>query len=311
MTSVAKSMAKDFPATNKNLGVTVSPLRDELARGASLLGDGDVRGPLLVLLGAVAAVLLITCANVANLLLARGTARRRELALRQALGANPRRVLRQLLTESGVLAGLGLAAGMAISTLSLGYLARLIPGTLPSGTAPTLDLRVLGFTGGITLLTVLLFGAGPAISAARVNFADAVKKGIGRGAVARKPIAGNALVVGEIALTVVLLAVAGLLLRSYARLLAVDPGFRPDHLLIAETPLSPSKYADAASHEDFYTRVLDRVRALPGVSSAGYVSNPPLMFTGGRAFIMAEGQPPPRPDEFVRYLASTRGVSTG
>jgi predicted permease len=255
--------------------------------------------------------LLITCANLANLLLARGTARRKELAVRQALGANHGRVLRQLLTESAVLAGLGLGLGIALSAASLDYLSRLVPGTLPNGTAPALDWRVLGFTGGITLLTVLLFGAGPALVAARVDFAGAIRKGIGRGTGPRGRLAGNALVVGEIALTVVLLAAAGLLLRSYARLLDVDPGFRPDHLLIAETGLSPSKYGDAAGRKAFYADVLERTRALPGVSSAGYVTNPPLLFLGGRAFIAAEGQPPPPPGDFARNIASVRGVSTG
>ena len=311
MSAVAKSLERDYPAFNTNLGVAVEPLRDELARGSDLLGESDVRDTLFILLGAVAAVLLITCTNVANLLLARGTARRKELAVRQALGANHARVLRQLLTESAVLAGLGLVVGVALSAASLGYLARLIPGTLPNGTAPALDWRVLGFTGGITLVTVLLFGVGPAFAATRIDFADAVMRGIGRGAGPRGVLARNALVVGEIALTVVLLAAAGLLLRSYARLLDVDPGFRPDHLLVAETSWSPSKYGDAPSRRAFFADVLERTRALPGVTSAGYVTNPPLTFLGGRAFFVAEGQPPPEPGDFGRNIASVRGVSGG
>ncbi len=311
MSAVAKTLEKDYPQSNTNLGVAVTPLREELASGSALLGESDVRDTLFILLGAVAAILLITCANVANLLLARGTARRKELAVRQALGANHARVLRQLLTESVVLATLGLVVGVAFSAASLGYLSRLIPGTLPSGTLPTLDLRVLGFTCGVTFLTALLFGVGPALAAARVDFAEAVVRSVGRSAGRRGAIARNALVTGEIALTVVLLAAAGLLLRSYARLLDVDPGFRPDHLLVAETDWSPSKYGDAASRKAFYADVLERTRALPGVTSAGYVTNPPLMFLGGRALILAEGQPPPQPGELARNLASVRGVSTG
>jgi putative ABC transport system permease protein len=263
------------------------------------------------LLSAVAVVLLITCANIANLLLARGAARRRELAVRQALGANRARVLRQLLTESVVLASLGLVVGIAFSAASLGYLSRLIPGTLPNGTAPALDLRVLAFTCGVTFFTALLFGVGPALAAARVDFANAVTRGVGRGAGPRGALARNALVTGEIALTVMLLAAAGLLLRSYARLLDVDPGFRPDHLLVAETDWSPSKYGDAASRKAFYAGVLERTRALPGVTSAGFVTNPPLMFLGGRAFFFAEGQPPPERGDFARNIASIRGVSVG
>jgi putative ABC transport system permease protein len=311
MGAVAKSLEKDYPESNTNVGVAVVPLHEDLASGSALLGESDVRDTLFVLLGAVAVVLLITCANIANLLLARGAARRRELAVRQALGANQARVLRQLLTESVVLASLGLVVGIAFSAASLGYLSRLIPGTMPSGTVPALDLRVLGFTCGVTFLTALLFGVGPALAAARVDFANAVTRGVGRGAGPRGALARNALVAGEIALTVVLLAAAGLLLRSYARLLDVDPGFRPDHVLVAETDWSPSKYADAASRKAFYAGVLERTRALPGVTSAGFVSNPPLTFQGGRAFIMAEGQPPPPSGEFARNIASIRVVSTG
>jgi putative ABC transport system permease protein len=311
MSAVAKSLAKDYPESNTNLGAAVVPLRAELASGAALLGESDVRDTLFVLLAAVAVVLLITCANIANLLLARGAARRRELAVRQALGANHARVLRQLLTESIVLASLGLVIGIAFSAASLGYLSRLIPGTLPTGTAPAIDLRVLGFTCGVTFFTALLFGVGPALAAARVDFANAVTRGVGRGAGPRGALARNALVTGEIALTVMLLAAAGLLLRSYSRLLDVDPGFRPDRLLVAETDWSPSKYGDAGSRKAFYASVLERTRALPGVTSAGFVTNPPLMFLGGRAFIAAEGQPLPEAGDFARNIASGRGVSTG
>ncbi len=171
--------------------------------------------------------------------------------------------------------------------------------------------RVLGFTCGVTFLTALLFGVGPALAAARVDFANAVTRGVGRSAGPRAALARNALVTGEIALTVVLLAAAGLLLRSYARLLDVDPGFRPDHLLVAETDWSPSKYGDAASRKAFYADVLERTRALPGVTSAGFVTNPPLTFQGGKFLILGEGQPPPQPGEFERNIMSVRTVSAG
>jgi putative ABC transport system permease protein len=311
MSAISKSLEKDYPQSNTNLGVAVVPLREDLASGSSLLGESDVRDTLIVLLAAVAAVLLITCANIANLLLARGAARRKELAVRQALGANQARVLRQLLTESIVLAGLGLVVGIAFSSASLGYLARLIPGTLPSGTAPALDARVLAFTCCVTFLTALLFGVGPALAAARVDFANAVTRGVGRASGPRGSLARNALVTGEIALTVMLLAAAGLLLRSYARLLDVDPGFRPDHVLVAETNWAPSKYSDAASRKAFYAAVLERTRALPGVTSAGFVTNPPLTFVGGRMFIVPDGQPLPPPGDIARNIASVRGVSAG
>jgi ABC-type antimicrobial peptide transport system permease subunit len=285
MGTIAKSLEKDYPQSNTNLGVALVPLREQLASGSALLGESDVRDTLFILLGAVAAVLLITCANVANLLIARGAARRKELAVRQALGANRARVLRQLLTESVVLASLGLVAGVAFSAGSLGYLSRLVPGTLPSGTAPALDARVLGFTCGVTFLTALLFGVGPALAAARVDFANAVTRGIGRRSGSHGALARNALVAGETALTVM--------------------------LLVAETDWSPPKYGDAASRRAFFADVLERTRSLPGVTSAGFVTNPPLMFLGGRAFIAAEGQPPPPPGDFARNIASIRGVSAG
>jgi putative ABC transport system permease protein len=302
MTTVAQSLQTEY-RENDGVGVSVAPLHEQLAR--------DARPALFVLLGAVGLLLLITCSNVANLLLARGAHRRREIALRQALGAARGRLLRQLLTESAVLAGFGVVAGVVASTVAFGYLSRLIPGTFPTGTSPSLDWRVLAFTAGISLLTALLFGAGPALAATRPGFGDALKKGIGAGGAARGARARNALVVAEVALTGVLLVAAGLLLRSYAALLAVDPGFAPQNLLIAETELSPTKYAELSRRTAFYDGVRERVDALPDVSRAGYTNDAPLLFKGGRAYVTIEGQPPPRPQDFARNITSDRVVSPG
>jgi putative ABC transport system permease protein len=302
MTTVAQSLQTEY-RENDGVGVSVAPLHEQLAR--------DARPALFVLLGAVGLLLLITCSNVANLLLARGAHRRREIALRQALGAARGRLLRQLLTESAVLAGFGVVAGVVASTVAFGYLSRLIPGTFPTGTSPSLDWRVLAFTAGISLLTALLFGAGPALAATRPGFGDALKKGIGAGGAARGARARNALVVAEVALTGVLLVAAGLLLRSYAALLAVDPGFAPQNLLIAETELSPTKYAELSRRTAFYDGVRERVDALPGVVRAGYTNDAPLLFKGGRAYVTIEGQPPPRPQDFARNITSDRVVSPG
>ena len=170
---------------------------------------------------------------------------------------------------------------------------RLIPATFPGGSGPGLDWRVLAFTVALTVLTVLLFGAGPAFAAARRGFNETLKKGVGGNAEPRSGRMRNALVVAEITFTVVLLAAAGLLLRSYAAVLAVDPGFRADNLLVAETALAPSKYGELADRTEFYRRVVERVNALPGVESAGYVNFAPLLLKGGRAYVSIEGQPPP------------------
>jgi predicted permease len=288
--------------------VVVVPLRDTLARGG--VTTRDIRPTVLALLGAVTLVLLIACANVANLMLARAATRQKELAIRKALGAARGRVLRQLLTESAVLAGLGVLGGLGLAAACFGYLTRLLPTTLPASATLTLDSRVLALTVGAALVTVLLFGAGPAFAAARRDFGAAFGRALGaHGANARR--VRTTLVVAEIALTVVLLAGAGLLLRSYAAVLAVDPGFETEGRLLVDTPLSPSQYPTAADRDAFYRSVLERVRALPGVDSAGYTNFAPLVIKGGRSVTAIEGRPRPTEQEMFRTVAQNRGVSAG
>jgi putative ABC transport system permease protein len=287
--------------------VAVEPLRETLA-GASR-GTGDPGPTLTALLGAVALVLLIACANVANLLLARATVRQKELAIRKALGAARGRVLRQLLTESAVLAGLGVIVGLGLAGACFGYLTRLLPVTLPASTTLALDARVLALTVGAALVTVLLFGAGPAFVAARRDFGAAFGRAVGAHGGTKR--LRTMLVVAEIALTVVLLAGAGLLLRSYAAVLAVDPGFEAEARLVVDTPLVMSRYPNPADRDGFYRRVLERVRALPGVESAGYTSFVPLVMKGGRSITLVEGRPRPEPEAIVRTIAQDRGVSAG
>ena len=302
LTAIAKTLEQEYPASNTGMGATIAALHEHMAR--------DARPTLFILLRAVGIVLLITCTNVANLLLARGAGRLKELALRKALGAAHGRIVRQLITESAVLAAVSVAIGIVISTLSFGYLARLMPGTFPEGAGPGFDWRVLTFTAGIALSTVLLFGAGPALAAARLDVNESLKKSVGQSGTRRKGRMRDALVVGEITLTVVLLVAAGLLLRSYAQILAVDVGFRPQNLLIAETALSPNQYGEAATRAAFYERVLERVSALPGVAGAGYVNFPPLTFKGGRVGVTIDGRPAPAPEDFVRYITSDRAISS-
>ena len=288
--------------------VVVVPLRKTLARGD--LTARDVRPTLIALLGAVALVLLIACANVANLMLARATVRQKEFAIRKALGAARGRVLRQLLTESTLLAAMSVLVGLGLAAACFGYLTRLLPATLPASTDLALDSRVLALTIGAALVTVLLFGAGPAFAAARRDFGAAFGRAVGaHGAKARR--LRTTLVVAEIALTVVLLAGAGLLLRSYAAVLAVDPGFEAEGQLLVDTPLAPSRYPTPAERDAFYHSVLERVRALPGVESAGYTNFAPLVIKGGRSVTFVEGRPRPSQEELFRTVAQNRGVSPG
>ncbi len=306
MAAIATALRAESPA--RGLPATIEPLRETLARGAGPVAD-IVRPALLALLGAVGLVLLIACANVANLILARAAGRQKELAIRKALGAARGRVLRQLLTESVLLAATGAVVGLGIAAACFGYLSRLLPATLPASAGLALDWRVLALTTGAALVTVLLFGAGPAFAAARRDIGLGGRAVGTRGRAARR--LRTTLVAAEIALTVVLLAGAGLLLRSYANVLAIDPGFDTDGLLVAETVLSESRYRTSADYDVFYRRVLDEVRALPGVDGAGYASYAPLTTAGGRSVVFLDGRPRPEPAEILRNLATTRSASPG
>jgi predicted permease len=300
--AVASAMQSEKPNGTGQSKFTISRLQEHLGR--------EARPTFYMLVAAVAMILLITCANVANLLLARGTQRDKELAVRKAIGAGSARVLRQLLTESAVLAAGGVALGVVLSTFALAYLVRLVPRTFPIGSGLAIDWRVLSFAIVLSVLTVLLFGAGPALLASRRGFNAALRSG-GASVARRSGRMRNALVVAEITLTVVLLAAAGLLLRSYTAVLAVDPGFRADHLLLVETPLAPSKYGKLEARTDYYRRVLERVRALPGVASAGYGNLPPLVFKGFRVYVSIEGEPPPATADFARHIVADRTAGEG
>jgi predicted permease len=243
-------------------------------------------------------------------MLARATIRQRELAIRKALGAARGRVLRQLLTESTAVAGLGALIGLGIAAACFGYLKRLLPATLPASTTLALDLRVLALTIGAAFVTVLLFGAGPAFAAARRDFGAAFGRSVGAHG-ARAGRLRTTLVVAEVSLTVVLLAGAGLLLRSYAAVLSVDPGFETEGRLLVDTPLAPSRHPTPADRDAFYHGVLERVRALPGVESAGYTNFAPLVIKGLRSVTFVEGRPRPDQEGLFRTVAQNRGVSAG
>lgn len=250
---------------------------------------GDVRPLLLVLLAAVGLVLLIACANVGNLLLARGLGRERELAVRTALGAGRGRIVRQLLTESLLLAALGGALGIALSTLALRLLVRLLPPDTPRLAEVTVDLRVLGFALLATLLAGLLFGALPALRLTGSRMLPALRQGGGAGAsasVSRRTLS-SALVVTEIALAVVLVTGAGLLIRSFLELRQVDPGFRGESVLSARITPPTAGSGDGARAREIQERVLARVAALPGVLRAAATSQLPFdRQAGGSAFFI-------------------------
>jgi putative ABC transport system permease protein len=284
---VARRLEQAYPETHAHRAVTVIPLHQELVDG--------VRPALLILLGAVGLVLLIACANVANLLLARAAHRQRELALRSALGAGRRRLLAQLLTESMVLAVAAGVLGALIGSLGLRGLAALVPADAGLPQRLGVDRTVLAFTAGLSLITGVVFGLLPALQASRPDLVAVLREG-GRsvGGAARRRFR-DGLVVAEIALSLVLLVGAGLLLRSVLALQSADPGFRTDRLLTMEFRLPTSRYAQPAQIAAFFREVLERMRAVPGVESVALVRAVPFSGNGGSSAYEIESTPPPAP----------------
>jgi putative ABC transport system permease protein len=247
---------------------------------------GEARRPLLLLLVSVGVVLLIACANLASLLLARGASRRHEIALRGALGASRGRIVRQLLTESLVLSAFGLGGGLLLARWTFSFLEQLVPPAMTLFAHPALDGRTIAVAAGVALVTSALFGLAPAMQAARLAVADALKGG-------RRTVSSaqgrGALVVAEVALTLVLLVAAGLLLQTFHRMRYTDLGIRPDHVLTLRTALPLERYSEAARRRAFYERVLETVQRLPGVVGAGYTTSVPLEWKGGTSVFAIEG----------------------
>jgi putative ABC transport system permease protein len=251
-----------------------------------------VRPALLILLGAVAFVLLIACANVANLLLARAAIREKEIAIRLALGAGRSRIVRQLLTESAVLGIVGGAVGLLLAVWGLDALLALSPADVPRLDQTGIDIRVLAFTLAVSLLTGLIFGLVPALQASNADLNDALKEG-GRGTTGgmRGIRIRNLLVVSEIALSLVLLVGSGLLIRSFIRLQQFELGFNPEHLLTMRIQLPGSKYREPNQIAGFYKQLLERMEAMPGVQSAGAISSIFLTDTPQSTSFTIEGRP--------------------
>jgi predicted permease len=255
---------------------------------------GDIRPALLVLLGAVALVLLIACANVANLMLARATARHKEMAIRTALGASRTRIIRQLLTESVLLSVLGGGLGLLLAMWGVDLLLKINEGRIPRSYEIGLDMNVLLFTLGVSLLTGIIFGLAPAFQTSKIQLNDTLKEGGRTGTGTIRHRLRDLLVVAEVSLTVVILIGAGLLLRSFMRLQEVSPGFKPQNLLVMQVSLPNFKYKEAQQKTLFYQEMLEKVRALPGVKSAGTISALPMSGMNSSGSFRIEGREVPQ-----------------
>ena len=271
MQTIGARLAQQYPDFNTDWSVNVVPLRTQMT--------GEIRRPLFILLGAVAFVLLIACANVANLLLARASARRKEIAVRAGLGANRWRIARQLLTESVMLSVIGGTLGVLVAWWGTKALVALSPPQLIDLKSVSVNLPVLAFTLGLSVLTGIVFGLVPALEATRFDLHDSLKEG-------GKSVGGstgshrlrNVFVVTQVALALVLLVGAGLLVKSLNRLQAVDTGFNPNNLLTMRVNVLPRKYDTDQKRISFFKQAVERMKTIPGVEAAGAIDTPP--FTG-------------------------------
>jgi putative ABC transport system permease protein len=290
MSAIAARLEQQYPRDNTGYTARLVTITEDTV--------GELRPALLMLMGAVVFVLLIACANVGNLLLARSTARQKEMAIRTALGAARGRIVRQLLTESVLLAILGGALGLLMAAWGMSVIESLGSKAFPSLNDIAIDMRVLGFTIAISLLTGIVFGLAPAMHASKPDFNESLKEG-GRyaGAGTSRSRLGGALVVAEVAMALVLLICAGLMIRSVVRLSDVSPGFNPQNLLTLNASLQRSKYPNASSWLAFYNRLIERTEALPGVKAAGIVSVLPLSKNFDGRGLAVEDHPKPRGEE--------------
>jgi predicted permease len=284
MKTISARLAEAYPADDKGWGAVVIRLHDDLVN--------DVRPALLVLMGAVGFILLIACVNVTNLSLARIFGRHKEVAIRTALGASPARIMRQILVESVVLALAGGALGLAYARFGIRLIMAFLSGRLPSSVAASIDTKVLAFTAAVAVLTGIIAGIAPALELSRANVNQGLKQGLGR---TDSGSGGNrtrkTLVVVEVSLSLVLLVGAGLMIRSFQLLREVNPGFESHGVLTMTAAVSRAKFPGPLAQVSFFERVLDRVRTLPGVVSAGVIDAIPLGSDGSHQPIAVEGRP--------------------
>jgi predicted permease len=304
MAGIAAQLAREYPASNAWVtGAAVIGLREEML--------GDVRLGLWVLACGVGSVLLIACANVAGLLLARAAGREREMAVRAALGAGRLRLIRQSMAEALALSLAGGAVGFLFAMWTIPFLQRLVPTTLAGWSQPHLDWRLLGFTFLVSTVSALVFGATPAVSISEVDLSNALQRG-GRAGIGGRTRLRRWLVISEVAIAVVLSVGAGLLVQTLWTLAHVEMGYRPEGVLTMRTNLpgsAESAYRNFPARADFYQRVLERVRSIPGVTSAGYTTYLPLTNRGGTSGFTIEGAPPPAPGQ--ERDANHRVISAG
>jgi putative ABC transport system permease protein len=284
LTTIAQDLSQRFPTSNAGRGVWLEPLHDRLV--------GNVRRALLVLLGGVAVVLLIACANVSSLLLARATTRQREMAIRSALGAPRRRLVQQLVVESVLLAALGGVAGLFAGYWAVKVLVTLLPEDMPRIADIALDYRVAAAGILMSLLAAVLFGLAPAVQVSRTDARTAMREGE-RGTTGARAWTRSGLVVAEIALTLVLLVSAGLVANSFIRLQRVDPGFATEQVMLVPLPLPQLKYTDGKRQAAFYERVLDGVSQRPEIASAAIFFPNPLEGANASGSFTIDGRPEP------------------
>lgn len=292
MVGITKRLEQQYPIYNTGTSADVMRLHDRLVQ--------NVRPALLLLLGAVSLVLLIGCVNVANLLLARAASRGREIAIRTSMGATRWRIVRALLTESVLISLAGGALGLLVARAALGPLLRLAEGSVPQIFSIGLDRSVLLFTFVVSVLTGLVFGTIPALRTANLDLRETLNEGA-RGSTSgpgHRRLRGI-LVASEIAFAMLLLIGSGLLLRSFSRLQEVSPGFQPDHLLVADLPVSDKTYAKPEQRFQFFDRIVDRAKTLPGVQSAGAASFLPVSGGGSLLNFNIAGRPPKTPHDYL------------
>src|SRR5262249_47733342 len=299
MSAIAQGLEQAFPDLNKGLGISVVPFQLQLT-------GSNVRLALWTLFGAVVFVLLIACTNVANLMLARSIAREREMAIRIALGASRLRLIRQLLTESGLLAILGGAGGLLIASWSIQVLLRFSPLSIRDPDKVAIDAKVLAFTTVVSLITGMLFGLAPALKISQAHPGVALKEGrSASGGVGGRRLRGL-LVITEFSLAVLLLAGAGLLIRSFMQLQRVDSGFDPQRVLLVQT--APARNSSADQWRVFYQQVSDRIAALPGVAAAGLTEE--ILISGNPDGLISIERASPDSSEPVR-IPFRRDVISG
>jgi putative ABC transport system permease protein len=302
MSTIAARLEQQYPDTNAQRGVRLVTLPEDTVY--------QVKPMLLVMTAVVAFVLLIACANVANLMLARAASRQKEVAIRAALGASRWRVVRQFLTESVLLALAGGAGGLLLALWGIDLLKAAVPGDMAQWLygwdSVGLDLRVLGFTLAVSVATGVVFGIAPAVQAARPDLNESLKEGE-RGSTAGRHRLRNALVVAEVSLALVLLVGAGLMIKSFLRLIHVEPGFDPKNVLTVSMSLPSTKYGDTKQVSDFYTRLVARLDEQPGVVKAAAVNVLPMSGSGQTTNFLIDGRPLPPPNEEpeANYRAAT------